>query len=298
MKFAQSIRDTSLIGVACGIGAGRGHSHLGPETLHRRFSSCYADDRIEWRDTLHPMHSHDDDIAVLADLSHRLASVVAAELRTRRFVTVFGGDHSCAIGTWSGVSQAVGGPGRFGLIWIDAHMDSHNPQTSLSGNVHGMPVACLLGHGDSRLIAAGGAGARIDPRHLVLIGVRSWESEEAAFLDRLGVKVYTMNDVRRLGLAAVMAQARARCNEAREGFGISIDLDAMDPRDAPGVGSPVAGGLDSHALLAALADIAADSRLLALEVAELDPVLDVDGRTVKLALSCMGAVVGQEVSMS
>lgn len=287
-------RNLRVFGVACGIGAGRGYSHLGPERIHRYLGALASDSPIQWGDCLYPRPSLGDDIAVLSELNRRAAALVAAELQARRFVTVVGGDHSCAIGTWGGVSQALGGPGAFGLIWIDAHMDSHRPATTPSGNVHGMPVACLLGAGDPRLLAVGGGGAKIDPRHLVLIGVRSYEPQEAAFLAHLGVTVFTMSDVRRLGLAAVMAQARARCNDAREGFGVSIDLDALDPRDAPGVGSPVAGGIRAQELVGALAQLAADPRLLALEIAELDPVLDVDGRTVELAVNCIEAVTEQK----
>lgn len=190
---------------------------------------------------------------------------------------MLGGDHSCAIGTWTGIAQAIG---PLGLIWIDAHMDAHTPETTPSGMLHGMPVASLLGHGGPRLAARGSSA--FDPRRVCLVGVRSFEAAEAALLDRLGVRVFSMFEVRRRGLAEVMAEALAIARDGAASFGISLDLDAIDPRDAPAVGTAVPGGIRAADLRDALARLGSDPGCAALEITEYNPYLDRDGVTVRL----------------
>lgn len=197
---------------------------------------------------------------------------------------IIGGDHSCAIGTWKGAARAFGkrgAHGALGLIWIDAHMDGHTPETTPSGKLHGMPVACLLGHGDRRLTGIGG-DAPLDPRRVCLVGVRSFEPEEAALLRRLGVRVFFMKEVERRGLAAVMKEAVAVARGDGGRYGVSLDLDALDPRDAPGVGTPVAGGIRAADLRRALSAIAGDDALAALEIVEYNPHQDRRGATARL----------------
>ena len=210
------------------------------------------------------------------------------------FVALFGGDHSCAIGSWSGVAKALAPRGRPGLIWIDAHMDSHTPETSPSGALHGMPVAVLLGHGADEYTGIAIPGQKIEPAHLCLVGVRSYEAAERALLERLGVRVFTMNEIHRLGLKQVLRQARAIVAEGTAGFGISIDLDGIDPGDAPGVGSPAVGGIAADELLEALAMFQKDPALVALEVAELNPVMDVAGQTTGLAVEILERIIGRK----
>lgn len=204
---------------------------------------------------------------------------------------VIGGDHSCAIGTWSGAAQAIASRGNLGLIWIDAHMDSHTPQTSHSGAVHGMPLAALLGQGDSRLTAILGASAKLKPNHICLIGVRSFEEEEAALLAKLGVRIYDHDEVNARGIAEVLAEAHALIKQHTVAYGISVDLDAVDPHEAPGVGSPEPGGLSGKALCAELARYKHDASLLGIEVVELNPVRDKLGLTSALAMRILLSVV-------
>lgn len=220
-----------------------------------------------------------DTIARVADL---IATEVDATLQGDRRAIVVGGDHSIAIGTWKGVARCYGA-GRFGLIWFDAHMDAHVPATSPSGNVHGMPIATLFGHGDLRLVAVPRAGAVLDPTRTVLFGVRSFEPAEHALLAGLGVRVVTMDEIRRRGLAITMAEAFERATYANTPFGVSVDLDVVDPRIAPGVATPSPGGLGARALVDAVTHAAADPRCVAVEIAELDPSRDRHGRTVALA---------------
>lgn len=224
-----------------------------------------------------------------ARLSRRLARHVERAVRADRFPVILGGDHSSAIGTWSGVARAVRASGPPGLVWVDAHMDAHVPETSLSGALHGMPVACLLGHGAEPFRSLAGARPALDPRTLALVGVRSFELCEAAFLERLGVRVFAMKEVLARGLGPVMEDAFAIAAAASAGFGVSVDLDAVDPGDAPGVGSPEPGGLSGAGLVAALTGVGRDPQCLGLEVAEFNPHHDPDGRTARLVRDLLAA---------
>jgi arginase len=208
---------------------------------------------------------------------------------------VVGGDHSCAIGTWKGVASALRARGPLGLIWIDAHMDAHTPQTTPSGALHGMPLASLLGYGDKRLTSLG-RGVQLLPKHVCLIGVRSFESGEAALLRRLGVRVFFMPEVVRRGLTAVMREALDIATTGTAGFGVTLDLDALDPRDAPGVGSPVKGGIRAAELSTALASIQGHPALAGVEIVEYNPQRDRNGVTANVAAGLLEAVLAAKPS--
>lgn len=223
-----------------------------------------------------------------------LMPLVRDSVRQKECPVIIGGDHSCAIGTWSGVAQALRPDGPLGLVWIDAHMDSHVPETSPSGAYHGMPLAALMGYGDPRLTAITEHGGVLDPANLSIVGVRSYEPEEAALLEKLGVRVYFMEDIARLGLRRVLEAAVGAVSGRTAGIGVSIDLDAVDPSDAPGVGSPVPGGLRADDLLAALSTARRRSDFTALEVVEYNPSCDVDQRTKKLITRLITTVFGTE----
>ena len=220
-------------------------------------------------------------------LCGRLGSAVADALRHGRLPCVLGGDHTCAGGTWSGVARAV--RGQLGLLWIDAHMDSHTPATSHSGRLHGMPLAWLLGEDDDPLY--GLASGVVDARHVALVGVRSYEPEEAARLERLGVRVFMIAEIRRRGLAAVLEEALAIVNSGTRAYGISIDLDVVTPEEAPGVGTPVADGLTAAELCAALRPIAGRGELAALELVEYCPRLDNAGSSARVAIDLLEAAL-------
>jgi arginase len=156
---------------------------------------------------------------------------------------VLGGDHSCAIGTWSGVASTLRSRGDLGLIWVDAHMDAHTMESSATGNIHGMPIAHLLGLGDKQLRAVGDDLPKIKPENLVMVGIRSYEAPEQELLNRHGVKVFYDEDVAKMGLRNVMEQAVDIASRNTFGFGMSIDLDAFRVADAPAVGTPEDGGI-------------------------------------------------------
>lgn len=230
-------------------------------------------------------------IPIIASYCEELAEAVFEIAREGWPFAVIGGDHSCAIGTWSGVHRAIHDAGDFGLIWIDAHMDSHTVATTHSGAVHGMPLAALLGHGDPLLTQVGHPGAKLLPRNVCLIGVRSYEPEEAALLARLGIRVFHMEEVERRGLDNVMDEALARVTRNTLAFGLSIDMDALDPHDAPGVGSPEPRGLRGRELIHALRKVQSHDNLLGVEIVEFNPTRDEADRTAKLAAELLLAAL-------
>jgi arginase len=233
-----------------------------------------------WRATVRPSPANSRlPLMAVAQVCRDLARHAEAVVARGSMPLVLGGDHSCAIGTWKGIAQAMSGP--LGLIWIDAHMDAHTPQTTESGRLHGMPLAALLGHGDETLTGIA-RGARLDPRNVCLIGVRSFETGEAALLRRLGVRIFPMREVRQRGFDAALREARKIACAGTAGYGISVDLDAIDPVEAPGVGSPVRGGLGAKDVVSALANHAGDAGLRGLEIVEYNPHLDCDAQTIAL----------------
>jgi arginase len=267
-----------VIGVASGHGAGDPGCQDGSEVVRAlRFLSDLEtiDDGLHWDEPVRAAQPVPrDPVDAVQGVVTRLADSVGRHLEHGDFPLVIGGDHSCAIGTWSGVKRVLGAEARLGLIWIDAHMDSHTVATSQTRNIHGMPLASLLGHGDPRLTGVAGAGAKLLPEDVCLIGVRSFESDEAVLLKQLGVRVYFMHEVRRRGLAEVFAEALSRVGRHTRGYGISIDLDALDPAEEPGVGTPVPGGLLRADLTDALALAHGDEKLLAVEIVEYNPYRD------------------------
>lgn len=226
----------------------------------------------------------------LAQLCQRLANSVAEKLTRDEFFAVIGGDHACAIGTWSGVYQARRGK-PFGLIWVDAHMDSHTPQSSHSGALHGMPLACLLGYGDDHLKQLVYPGPAIQPQHLCLIGVHSFEPEEQQLLSSLGVRVFTMQEIEQRGMDQVMQDALHIVRAETDAFGVSIDLDAIDPKLAPAVSIAEPGGLQLNQLNALLRPLATAPDFLGMEIAEYNPGLEKDGATARLISTILAASV-------
>lgn len=202
---------------------------------------------------------------------------------------VLGGDHSTAIGTWSGVKAALNNE-DMGLIWLDAHMDAHTPETSHSLNVHGMPVAVLLGYGDSRLTNLDKPLPKLKPENICLIGIRSFEKEEADFLADLGIRVYPAKEVQERGFTAIFQEARHNFRAHR--FGVSIDIDAFDPQEAPGTGTPEDFGLRFNDVKEALYGLAQDPALLALEITEFNPHRDLNHKTCQLVWELVATITG------
>lgn len=291
-QVASPARSIIVIGAASGAGAPDPGSAEGPDALrgYRVFHDTPLQ-HVEWDAILRvPRTQQDTPLQAVATLSARLAAEVEAVLQAGHFPLVVGGDHSCAIGTWSGVHHALARRGPIGLIWIDAHMDSHTFATTPSGQIHGMPLAVLLGHGEAALTAIDGPQAKLRPEHVCLIGVRSFESGEAALLRQLGVRVFDMDEVRQRGLADVFDDALAIVRQGTAGFGVSVDLDALDPEEEPGVTTPVPGGLRRAELADALSHLRGNSAFVAMEIVEYNPRRDRDHATADAAGAIVGAI--------
>lgn len=207
------------------------------------------------------------------------------------FPIVLGGDHSIAMGTWSAVTQHLKAEGNFGLIWVDAHMDSHTFETSPSKAPHGMPVAALLGHGHPHFTELLSKKAKINPKHLCLVGIRSFEKGEQDLLENLGVKIYFMDEVKARGFDEVMREAKDYVTAQTKAFGVSIDLDGFDPKEVPAVGSREKEGIKTYNAADVLQYICTDEKLAAVEIAEFNPERDVDQKTAGFLSELIAAVV-------
>ncbi len=209
---------------------------------------------------------------------------------------VLGGDHSIAVGTVSGVSahfrdrhQSVG------LIWLDAHGDFNTPETTPSGNIHGMPLACLVGYGPKELTDLYGFSPKLAAANTVLVGVHSLDEQEKRLMRLAQVKVFTMRDIDERGMRAVVEDAIAIASSGTEGFCASLDLDFIDATHAPGVGTPVRGGATYREAHLALEIIADSNKMLSLEVVEVNPVLDEHNRTAELAVELISSALGKKI---
>ena len=277
----------ALLGAAFSVGGARPGSRLGPATFHdHEFGRWRRQLRRAawWAGTVRQLPArlgrYPQGVEAVRESNRRLMQCTCRLRRGGILPVVVGGDHSCAIGTWSGIAAAGDAP--LGLLWIDAHLDSHTPETSETQRLHGMPLAVLLGEGDPRLFALPPGVPAIDPRFCAVIGVRSFEAGEPVRLRRLGVRFYTRHDIRKRGLGVVMAEAWRRVAAAPGGFGISLDLDVLDPLLAPGVSVPERRGLNPATLSRLLRRQPAKHRLRALEVVELNPQRDPRGQTRRL----------------
>lgn len=252
-------------------------------------------DEASWDTTLYPHFAKGfrKDLPIVGDFSERLRKVVARVHADGSFPLVVGGDHSCAIGTWSGVASALRDEGRgpLGLVWVDAHLDSHTFETTPSGAIHGMPLACLLGHGQRLVAQCGGFSPKIDASRTTVLGARSWEDGEPELLEHLGVRVIPASECRRRGFESVLSEAVSRASSGP--WGMTLDMDAFDPSFVPSVCSPETGGIDPSEFVSALRAlrISRDPLFRAFEIAEYAPAHDVDGKGLAVLLSVAEALV-------
>jgi arginase len=275
-----------------GPGPGCGNGPLALEKSHI-FNEKLAEAgvQVQWERTTQPIAADTSPLQSVTRQCNLIAQDISRCVKEKQFFMVMGGDHSSAIGTWSGACHALQPNGKLGLIWIDAHMDSHTPETSLTGNFHGMPLACLLGQGTPSLIHLLTDMPKLDPAHLCLIGIRSFEPEEKVLLDRLNVRIIYMDEVKQRGLSSVMDEAIAIASTGTLGYGLSIDIDSIDPDDAPGTDVVEPDGLSGEELCKALKVFAQDSRLIGAEIVEFDPDRDKEQKTEKLITRMTEAIL-------
>ena len=294
----------AIIGAPMDLGAGRRGVDMGPSAirlagLNEKLAGLgYSIEDlgnviVDQPESLPAGPSHARYLPQIAHTCARLADLVEKSAGAGKVPLVLGGDHSIAIGTVAGMSRHFRTSGRkLGLIWIDAHADMNTPESSPSGNIHGMPLACCVGLGPPELTGIAGYSPAIEPSNVAILGLRSVDEIERLNVRGTGVHPFTMRDIDERGMRAVIQEAIHLATLGTGGFHLSFDMDAVDPSDAPGVGTPVRGGITYREAHLAM-ELVCDSGLMAsMELVEVNPVIDEANRTallaVELAMSAMG----------
>jgi len=298
------MRDIAIIGVPLDLGAGRRGVDMGPSAiryagLRERIAALGyrvrdlgnlavpLAEQIEPPTLDEPLRYLQPIVGVVRDLAQQVRNVISGNT----LPIVLGGDHSLSIGSVAGAAHNR----RIGVIWLDAHGDYNTPETTPSGNIHGMGLAVLTGRGHPMLTGLIGRTPVIRPEDAALVGVRNLDSGERELLRTSGVHVFTMHDIDRRGMAAVMEEAILHVSASTSGFHLSFDLDVLDPHEAPGVGTPVLGGITYREAHLAMELVAASGRLISLDLVEVNPILDTRNMTallaVEFALSALGKTI-------
>jgi arginase len=232
----------------------------------------------------------------IAHTCERLGQMVVNSLKEGKAPLVLGGDHSVAVGTVAGVASFFRKKRHpIGMIWIDAHADMNTPQTSPSGNIHGMPLACCIGMGPPELTRLFGFAPKVEPSRVALVGVRDVDVLERAQVRDSGIRAFTMRDIDERGLQEVMAEAIKIASKGTAGFHLSFDLDFVDPTDAPGVGTPVRGGATYREAHLAMEMINDSGGMISMEAVEVNPVFDEVNRTAELAVELITSALGKKI---
>jgi len=297
-----------VIGVPLDLGASRRGVDMGPSAvrvagLEARLEALghhVADAgniRVEIAETQAAGSRNARYLKQIAETCTRTAEAVEKALEEGAVPMVLGGDHSIAAGSVSGVAEFYRRQGqKIGLLWIDAHSDINTPETTPSGNVHGMPLAALLGLGPEKLSSIYGFAPKVAAENAVLIGVRDIDAAERENIRRAGMaEVYTMRDIDERGMRTVMEEALRAAGRGTAGYHVSLDMDWIDPEDAPGVGTPVRGGATYREAHLAMEIIADHGRMLSFEIVEVNPVIDEHNRTADLAVELACSVFGKKI---
>jgi arginase len=235
-------------------------------------------------------------VAEIAESCEKLARLVADSLAGRHTPVILGGDHSIAAGTVAGIADFLRQKDqKAGLLWIDAHADMNTPDSSPSGNVHGMPLACCVGHGPAALVNLLGFAPKVDATNVALVGIRDVDELERSELSGDGVRAFTMRDIDERGMGPVMRDAMAVACHGTAGFHLSLDLDFVDPEFAPGVGTPVRGGATYREAHLAMELICDTGKMLSMDIVEVNPVLDQYNRTAELAVELILSALGKKI---
>jgi len=243
------------------------------------------DNREEQEDNLR-------NLSQVASGNQRLAEMVNAEVGQKNFPLILGGDHSIAIGSLAGISKHYD---NLGLIWYDAHGDLNSAETSPSGNIHGMPLAASLGIGHEKLTHLFGYSPKIKPENIVIIGARSLDPGERELIRKKGIKVYTMHEIDRIGMPQVMEETIGYLANRTDGVHLSLDLDGLDPSEAPGVGTPVIGGISYRESHLAMEMLAESDLITSAEFVEVNPILDDKNKTATVAVGLVGSLFGEKL---
>jgi arginase len=301
------MKKVRIIGVPMDLGAGRRGVDMGPSVirvggLHKRLDELdlvvedFGNIEVRIAEQFHYGEKTRMYLEEIAQVCRGLARLVAQTLEEGTFPLVLGGDHSIAVGSVAGTSAFYRQRDqKIGLIWIDAHTDINVPESSLSGNVHGMPLAALLGLGPSELSDIEDFAPKVLGVNTTVVGVRSVDAAEKLNIEKCGVRVVSMKELDMRGMKAVMEEAMERATRDTIGFHCSLDLDAVDPRFAPGVGTPVPGGMtyrESHLAMEMVYD---SGKLLSMDCVEVNPVLDEENSTGLLSVELISSALGKKI---
>lgn len=282
-----------IVGVPMDLGADRRGVDMGPfairyARLNQRLGMLGVTEIVDHGNVAVPMaeslalgDAHAKYLSVIRNVCEEVAAIVAEAVRVGGFPLVLGGDHSIAMGTLAGLRR--GRERKPGLIWVDAHADINTPATSPSGNVHGMPLFFAL------------EAESVEPERCVLIGLRDVDEGERRTIRELGVRAYTMSDIDRLGMERVIAEAIAVTQDGPRSVHVSFDMDGIDPSEAPGVGTPVRGGITFREAHLLMEEVAAAEAIGSLEIAEINPILDERNRTAQLAVGLILSALGKTI---
>ncbi|QHE54184.1 arginase [Pontibacillus sp. HMF3514] len=294
----------SIIGVPMDLGQLRRGVDMGPSAIryagivehleHLKYTiEDLGDIRIP-----RPSQNNDNKLDNLRNLneitesSHHLAVTVDEVVEKDSFPLVLGGDHSIAIGTLAGISKHYN---NLGVIWYDAHADLNTGESSPSGNIHGMPLAVSLGIGHEKLTSILDYYPKIKPENIVIIGARSLDEGERVLIREKGIKVYTMHEVDRMGMTQVVEETIDYLKEKTDGVHLSLDLDGLDPNEAPGVGTPVMGGLSYRESHLAMEILFQSNIITSAEFIEVNPILDEKNKTANMTVGLIGSLFGESL---
>jgi arginase len=292
-----------MIGVPIDLGADRRGVDMGPSAiryahLHQRLEELgyTLEDKgnieVPIQETCQITDPKLKYIDCILPMARRVAGSVATSIQAGRFPLVLGGDHSLSVGSIRGAAKH----GRLGIIWVDAHADFNTAETTPTGNIHGMPLAALCGLGDPRLVSLWDETSPVlDPKRVAVIGARDLDPGEKRNLREAGIMVQGMEQIDRVGMLAVLEKVIEQVSRDVDGIYLSFDMDALDPRHAPGVGTPVPGGLtfrEAHLVCEVLADT---GKLIGMELVEVNPILDLQNQTAILAVEFIRSALGSRV---
>lgn len=297
------MRKISIIGMPMDLGQMRRGVDMGPSAIryagiNERLQSLFdeiedlGDIPVGRPEVKVDPESNLRNLELVAEKSELLAIEVDKIIEMGSFPLVLGGDHSIAIGTLAGVSKHYK---NLGVIWYDAHGDLNTAETSPSGNIHGMPLAASLGIGHTVLTGIGGFSQKVKPENIVIIGARALDGGEKELIRKLGIKVYTMHEIDRLGMTRVMEETIAYLKDKTDGVHLSLDLDGLDPADAPGVGTPVTGGISYRESHLAMEMLAESNIITSAEFVEVNPILDEKNKTAIAAVALMNSLFGEKL---
>jgi arginase len=303
----QPRRTVAILGVPLGYGASMAGVDIGPAALrvarlNQRIAQLgykvhdLGDMRLERPQYVPEPNDKLKYVNEIRAACEKLAGEVHEILVAGELPLILGGDHSIAIGSGSGAVRFCRERNEtLGLIWFDAHADMNTPDTTPSGNIHGMPLAALLGYGAPELTGIGGFSPKLDPRFCAHVGARDVDRGERELIKKLGIRLFTMREIDERGMSACMNEAISIASQASGGYAVTFDVDALDPGDAPGSGTLVRGGLTYREAHLAMEKIAEAGGMLTLEVVEINTALDVNNKTAELGVELILSALGKTI---